>query len=69
MSQKGIKLAADAFSYLQNVRHQLLEMSTKKLEKIKTNGCQQDIMLAQMLDDMKDVGKEKFCEITMMDVD
>ena len=60
MSMKGIEIVAKVFSDLQTIRQQLLSMGTKK-GKID----QQDIQLAQLVEDMKEATKERFSKITL----
>ena len=59
MSMKGIKIVAKVFQDLQTARHMLLAMGTKKG---KIN--QQDIQLAQLIEEMKEATKNKFTKIT-----
>jgi hypothetical protein len=69
MSQKGIQLAAEAFSLLQQIRYQLLKMGSgnsfpgKPGRKKKVD--HQDMRLAKMIEDMKDAGKHAFAKITV----
>ena len=68
MSKKGIQLAAEAFSLLQQIRHELLKIGSgntypgkpgrKKIDK-------QDMRLAKMIEEMKDAGKHAFAKITI----
>lgn len=51
MSQKGILLAAEAFSQLQQIRGQLMKMGRQDAG---TKAGNQDIRLAQLLDTAKD---------------
>jgi len=62
MSRKGVKIAADAFEYLQQARGKLLRMGTK--DKVcATKSGHQDILLGQMLEDGKDAMEKRFMEI------
>ena len=58
MSDKGIQLAAEAFSFLQEQRRKVLEEASKDLN-------HQDFALAQMLEEGKNAMKKKFCRITV----
>ncbi len=58
MSEAGIKKAAMIFSQLQAVRVELLQMGIKANDK-------QDILLGRMLEDGKNVMKEKFAKLTL----
>ncbi|RJQ27117.1 hypothetical protein C4577_02245 [Candidatus Parcubacteria bacterium] len=69
MSAKGIKIAADALAYLQNARHQLFQLGSKDPESLKSQSGHQDILLGQLLDNMKDFGKDKFSKLVMMDIE
>lgn len=60
MSMKGIKIVAKVFQDLQAVRHELLGMGSRKGKINK-----QDIMLAQLVEDMKEATKKRFTEITL----
>lgn len=62
MSAEGIKLAAGAFSHLQQVRNQLIGLGTAKAGTPEGN---QDILLGQLLDDAKDHIKVRFTEETL----
>tara|TARA_Y100000034_G_C6684801_1_gene301202 strand:+ start:286 stop:486 length:201 start_codon:yes stop_codon:yes gene_type:complete len=64
MSKEGIKLAAEAFSHLQRIRGELLELGGKATLK-KAGSGNQDIRLGQMLEDGKDAMKDTFAKITM----
>lgn len=66
MSQEGIKLAAEAFSHLQRLRGELLELGGRATMEERGSG-NQDILLAQMLEDGKDAMKWKFADITTGD--
>jgi len=61
MSKKGIKMVAKIFSDMQETRGQLLQMATQIQPVDK-----QDILLAHLLEHMKDKGKNKFSIITLM---
>jgi hypothetical protein len=63
MSKKGILSVAEVFSIMQNVRIELLRGEGKDTASLEYH---QDLRLATLLDAMKDFGKEKFSEITMM---
>jgi hypothetical protein len=56
MSKKGVKQVANIFSQMQELRIELLSSKSK-----------QDIKLAQLLESMKDAGKQRFSEITLED--
>ena len=58
MSLEGIKLFADALSYLQERRGQLLNLGGKTKDK-------QDIRLGQLLEDAKEAVKDEFLRITL----
>ena len=60
MSLKGIKKAAEAFSFLQQTRHELMAMGTKE-----SGYDNQDIRLAQLMELGKDAMRQKFTEITL----
>jgi len=64
LSAKGIQLAAEAFSHLQRLRGELLELGGQATSKKRGSG-NQDIRLAQMLDDGKDAMKGTFAKITV----
>ena len=68
MSHKGVHAAASVFSYMQEVRRELLELGTRPGVKGTPEG-NQDIKLAQMLEDGKDAMKEKFTKLTLEDTD
>jgi hypothetical protein len=58
MSKKGIQLAAEAFSLLQQIRHELLKMgggNTYPGKPGRKKVDHQDIRLAQMIETMKEV--------------
>lgn len=59
---EGIKIVADVLNIMQNTRRVLLERGSKN---ISSKEGQQDIRLGQLLDDAKNVIKEKFINITL----
>ncbi len=72
MSQEGLKLAAEAFSHLQRIRGELLELGGRATMKKKMGGKglpkgsgNQDIRLGQMLADGNDAMKDTFAKITV----
>lgn len=65
MSQKGLKLAAEAFLTLQNIRGELLRLGTIDPSK---KSSQQDILLGQLLEDAKNHVKDEFVKLTMMKI-
>lgn len=64
MSQKGIELAAEAFSHLQRIRGELLRLGGEATLQRKGSG-NQDIRLGQMLADGNDAMKDTFARITL----
>lgn len=62
MSTKGIKLAAEAFSHLQRIKGELINLGSKDCT---SKSGQQDIRLGQLMDLGKDAMKHKFNEITI----
>lgn len=64
MSKKGIKLAAEAFGHLQRIRVELLSLGGEATLQ-KSGSGNQDIRLAQLLDDVKDSVKDRFVEETL----
>lgn len=62
MSQHGIKIMAEVFSFIQQKRDELLAMGCKRPS---TFEGKQDIKLGQLCEDMKDATKERFCRITV----
>lgn len=67
MSAQGIEIAAKAFQTLQQLRGELLELGSAP-GAVGTPSGNQDIRLGQLLDDMKDAGKDRFAKITVEDV-
>ena len=62
MSKEGIKIAADAFSHMQQARQKLLRMGTR--DKVcATKSGHQDILLGQMMKAGEDAMKVRFMEI------
>ena len=64
MSTEGIKLAAAVFSNMQETRIKLLGLGASTEDPSKKS-AHQDILLGQMLDDMKEKFQHRFMELTM----
>lgn len=64
MSIKGIKRFAEAMSYLQTTRGELMTLATGKRGKPQEID-KVDLRLAQMLDEAKDAVKGEFARITV----
>lgn len=64
MSQQGISKAAEVFSLMQQVRHELLALGASDP---KTKSGHQDLYLGQMLEVGKEAMKEMFRLATLMD--
>ena len=56
MSKQGVNLAANVFVLIQETRFELMSNSTDK----------QNLMLAQMFEEMKEFSKDKFSKLTLM---
>ena len=67
MSQQGIQLAAEAFTFLQQKSYELMKLGAQD-NVMKTQSGQQDILLARMLDGGKDAMKYIFEKLTVMDI-
>ena len=65
MSVEGVKLTAEAFSFLQETRRKLLQLGTER-EVMKTKSAHQDLMLARLMLDANDAIKDDFSRITML---
>lgn len=61
MSREGLEIAAKVFSDMQESRGLLLRIATEKKPI-----DQQDLRLAQMLEEMEEAGKEKFTRLTLV---
>jgi hypothetical protein len=62
MSRDGLELAAAVFSCMQETRGKLLQIATKRKEPDK-----QDLLLAQLLETMKESGRKRFTQLTVME--
>ena len=65
MSAKGIKRFAEALSYLQIARGELMTLATGERGKHREPIDKVDLRLAQMLDEAKDAVKSEFARITV----
>ena len=63
MSKEGIKLMASIFSQMQEARQELFRIGTHNLNRADTNGGNQDIQLAQLLETGKEAMKNDFMRI------
>lgn len=67
MSQKGIQIAAQVFSHMQEARGELFRLATKTVPGRTTSRVEhQDVLLAQMFERAKEHIKDDFNRITMM---
>ena len=63
MSKRGIQIAADVFSYMQEARCKLIRLGMSRHMQPNTSEENQDILLGQMFDKGKDAIKDDFCKI------
>lgn len=62
MSYRGIHVAAGVFDFMQRTRNELMRLGS---EQPHTKAGQQDIRLGQLLERMKDCGRDDFMAITV----
>lgn len=63
MSKEGIKIASGIFSQMQEARQELFRLGTSNITRADTNGGNQDILLAQLLETGKEAMKDDFLKI------
>lgn len=63
---EGIRKFAGVMSIMQETRGELLQMGSLP-GNVGTSSVNQDLRLAQLLDDAKDAVKEEFCKVTMQE--